>query len=281
MQPALSLACSLAAPFPDDVADYAAGHCTAVELWLTKIESYLDHRDAPRSADAVRRAFDEHGVAAPVASVQGGLLASQGDARRLAWELFERRLALCRALGVGTLVVACDVPRSAERTLDRTTFERVLASLRQAATAAGEAGVRLALEFQASSALGNNLQTAAALVADVGSRHLGLCFDAFHYYTGPSKPEDLGCLTGENLFHVQLCDLADRPRELATDSDRILPGEGDIDLAPLLDRLRTIGYDGCVAIELLNPQLWQVPPRQFGEIAITALRRLLGLASHG
>jgi hypothetical protein len=31
----------------------------------------------------------------------------------------------------------------------------------------------------------------------------------------------------------------------------------------------------------MNPQLWGVPPRQFGEIAITALRRLLGQAEMG
>jgi hypothetical protein len=29
----------------------------------------------------------------------------------------------------------------------------------------------------------------------------------------------------------------------------------------------------------MNPQLWQVPPRQFGEIALTALRKLLGQAA--
>jgi hypothetical protein len=33
-----------------------------------------------------------------------------------------------------------------------------------------------------------------------------------------------------------------------------------------------------VAIELHNPALWRVPPRQFGEIAITSLRKLLGVA---
>jgi len=106
-----------------------------------------------------------------------------------------------------------------------------------------------------------------------------LCLDAFHYYTGPSQPEDLGCLTADNLFHVQLCDLADRPRELASDADRILPGEGDIPLEPILQRLRAIEYPGAVSVELMNPQFWQVPPRQFGEIALTALRRVLGQAS--
>jgi hypothetical protein len=30
----------------------------------------------------------------------------------------------------------------------------------------------------------------------------------------------------------------------------------------------------------MNPQLWSVPPLQFGEIALTALRKLLGLAEN-
>ena len=48
----------------------------------------------------------------------------------------------------------------------------------------------------------------------------------------------------------------------------------------LVRRLGEIGYAGAVAVELMNPQLWGVPPRQFGEIAITALRKLLGQAEH-
>ncbi len=149
----------------------------------------------------------------------------------------------------------------------------------QAAELAGKFDVRLALEFQARSAFINNLQTAAALVAQVDSPHLGICLDAFHFYVGPSKTEDLGYLTSQNLFHVQLCDLSGAARELAADADRILPGDGDIPLEPLVARLREIGYAGHVSVELMNPQIWRVPPMQFGEVAMTALRKVLGLAS--
>jgi 4-hydroxyphenylpyruvate dioxygenase len=173
------------------------------------------------------------------------------------------------------MVVACD----AFGPLAQQDIERLQLSLGQAATLAGDHGIRLALEFNAKAALGNNLQTAAALVADAASPHLGICLDAFHYYVGPSKPEDLQLLTTENLFHVQLCDLVDIPRELAGDGDRILPGDGDIPLAPIVDRLREIQYAGCVSVELMNPQIWQIPVRQFGEIALTALRKVLGQAS--
>lgn len=271
MKPALSQICSLRSDFAEDVREYAAGGCDAIEIWLTKLETYL----GSHTIDQVRQLCENHAVSLPVASFQGGLLTSQGDARRAAWDLFDRRLDMCAQLGVEVLVVACDIGRP----LGKTDIERAQISLAQVAEHAAPRKVRVAVEFQATAALGNNLQTAAALVAEVAHPYLGLCFDAFHYQVGPSKPDDLALLTPQNLFHVQLCDLADRPRELAMDGDRILPGDGDFDFTQLLDRLRAIHYDGHVSIESMNPQFWQIPPRQFGEIAITALRKIMGLAS--
>ncbi len=142
-------------------------------------------------------------------------------------------------------------------------------------------GVRLALEFQAKATYPNNLQSAAAIIEEIASPHLGLCLDVFQFFAGPSKENDLGYLNVANLFHVQLCDLTGQPREFAADSDRILPGDGDFLLAPIVDRLREIQYAGCVSVELMNPAIWQIPPRQFGEVGITALRKVLGLASMG
>lgn len=271
MRPTLAQVCSLNSEFADDIEQFAAGQCFCIELWLTKLENYLREK----TIEDVRQLLARQGVVTPVASYQGGLLVSQGAARREAWELFERRVDLCQQLGATTIVVACDIPAP----LHQTDLDRVQMSLAQVAQLVGRHGLRAAIEFQAQAAFANNLQTAAALVGEVGSPHLGICLDAFHYYVGPSKLEDLGYLTPDNLFHVQLCDLADVPREVARDSQRILPGEGDIPLTPILDRLREIQYEGCVSVELMNPQIWQVGPRQFGEIAMTALRKVLGLSS--
>ncbi len=270
MKPALSQVSTLKASFASDVEDYAAAACDCLELWLGKLEAYLDEHPL----DDAKKLLADHAVTAPVASFQGGLLTSQGDARRAHWDHFARRLEQLRELGVGTLVVAGDVLG----VLTQQDLERVQFSLRQAAELAGRAGVRLALEFQAHATVMNNLQTAAAFVAEVGSPHMGLCLDAFHYYMGPSKEEDLAYLTPENLFHVQLCDTSGVARELASDADRILPGDGDFNLAPIIERLATIGYTGCVSVELMNPQIWEIPPRQVAEVTMTALRKLLGQA---
>jgi 2-keto-myo-inositol isomerase len=271
MIPALSQVCTLPAPFEKDVEDYAAGQCRAIEVWLTKLETFLQSH----TVDDVRRLLAEHETTALVASFQGGLLVSQGDARREHWQHFERRLELCRSLEIKTLLIAGDVLGP----LGEQDFQRLQMSLVQAATQAGDFGVRLALEFQAKATYPNNLQSAAALIEEIASPHLGLCLDVFQFFSGPSKESDLGYLNAANLFHVQFCDLTGQPREFAADSDRILPGDGDFLLAPIVDRLREIQYTGCVSVELMNPAIWQIPPRQFGEVAMTAIRKVLGLAS--
>lgn len=271
--PCLSQVCSLGSTFEEDLDGYADGACTAVELWLTKLEEYVATHSP---AEVLSRAVDR-GITLACASFQGGLLLSQGDARREVWSQLDRRLDLLAQLAVPVLVVTPDFLGP----FDQVDLQRSLVSLQQAGELAATRRVRLALEFQARGTFLNNLETAAGFVQSVGLPNVGLCLDAFHFATGPSKTEDLAWLTDANLFHVQLCDVADRPRELATDADRILPGEGDFALSPLVAHLRRVGYTGCVSLELLNPLFWQIPPQQLGDVGMTSLRMVLGQASGG
>jgi sugar phosphate isomerase/epimerase len=260
---------TMPAAFDEDVRAFAAAACSSMEVWLTKLEEFV----ATHSVDQASRLAAEHEVNLAVASAQGGILVAQGDQRRESFALFQRRLELCQALHIPTLVVIADFVR-----FDTTAYERAIVSLKQAARLAADHQVRLALEFQGRIEFCNNLQTANSIVEHCDEPNVGICFDVFHYYTGPSKFEDLSQLGRGKLFHVQLSDLAGIPRELATDSDRVLPGDGDFALAPIIEHLRAIGYAGYVSVELLNPQIWRVPAGQVAEVAITALRKLLGIA---
>jgi sugar phosphate isomerase/epimerase len=158
---------------------------------------------------------------------------------------------------------------------------RAVESLGEAAELAGSFGVRLALEFPSRGRFCASLDTAVAMVEQVGSAHLGVCLDVFHYYTGPSKFEDLGHLRPENLAWVQVSDLSATPREVATDADRVLPGDGDFQLGPILEHLARVGYGGGVSLEALNPMFWSIPADRVADVGFQALERTLRAAGVG
>ncbi len=269
MLPVISQVCTLPSAFEQDLADYQAVHCAGMEVWLTKLEDFV----ARVGLNEAKREVAASGLAIPVASYQGGLFDGQPDRRAAAWELFSKRLSLCGEFGIGTLIVACDISESVSPSL----IERLCLLISEAARRAGECGLRLAVEPQSKSTLGNNIDTLASVLDQVSDSHVGLCLDMFHFWVGTSKIADLGLLSTENLLHVQLCDLPGVVRELATDGDRILPGDGDLPVSMVVDHLREIGYTGAVSLETMNPQFWRVPTAQFVEIATTSLRAALGM----
>lgn len=268
MKPCISEACAMPTSFADCVAACAAAGCPAMEAWLTKLEQHLE----AKSADATRKLLADNGITLVAAAYQGGLLLSQGDARKVHFDHFRRRLEICQALGIPTVVLVADF-RQAPLATD---LERAVVSLTQAAQWAAGFEVKLALEFRAADAFCSSLDTAVRLVAATGETNVGVCLDVFHFWNGPSKMEDLRLLTPANLAHVHLCDLNALPRELASDADRILPGDGDLPLATIIGHLRAIEYHGYVSLELMNPTLWQVRPHQVFELGLTAIKRLIG-----
>ena len=238
-----------------------------MEVWLTKLEQHLE---AHSTADA-RKLIEDRQMKLAAASYQGGLLLSQGEQRRAHYDHFRRRLDLCQQFSIPTMLVVADFAEA----VDQTVLERAIVSLKQAAQWASGFNVRLALEFRSKSTFCTSLNTAVALVAQCGEPNVGINLDLFHYYTGPSKFEELALLNSQNLAFVQVSDLSGVPRELATDADRILPGDGDFKLEPVFDQLRAIGYAGWVSIELMNPTLWNTKASQVVELGMMALNRLL------
>ncbi|HQR41686.1 MAG TPA: sugar phosphate isomerase/epimerase [Gemmatales bacterium] len=274
MKLCLSSVTTLPGTLADDIAACADAGCSHLEVWLTKLETYLQGNGAWATPNAVKQLLADKKVSFIGAAYQGGLLLSQGEARRTSFDQFQKRLALCQEFGIGTLLVVPDV---ADR-LEGDDISRVQATLAQIAELASAFDVKLALEFRGSTRWCASIPTAAALVASVGSPHLGLCLDLFHYYTGPSKLEDLGYLNKDNLFAVQLCDLSGVAREVAGDADRIFPGEGDFHLAPILQYLKQIEYTGYITVELMNPEIWKMKPTQVAEASYTCLRVQVGEA---
>jgi 4-hydroxyphenylpyruvate dioxygenase len=267
MRPCISEATTMPSTFSADVADYAAAGCEAMEVWLTKLETHLESH----SPAETHRLLEDRRIQLAAAAYQGGLLLSQGEQRKAHYDHFRRRLDLCQQFAIPTLLVAADFLEP----VGATDLARAAVSLKQAAQWAAGFNVRLALEFRSHGTFCTSLDTAMALISQCGEPSIGVNLDVFHYYTGPSKSEDLLLLTSDNVAHVQVCDLAGVPRELATDSDRVLPGDGDFRLPTIIERLREVGYNRWVSLELMNATLWKTRASQVAGLGITALRRLL------
>ncbi|HEY7156394.1 MAG TPA: sugar phosphate isomerase/epimerase [Gemmataceae bacterium] len=267
MRPCISEATTLSSTFAEDIDAYAGGGCHALEVWLTKLEGHLEKH----SVGETRKLLEDRQMILTAAAYQGGLLLSQGEQRKAHYDHFKRRLDLCQTFAIPTLLIAADFADK----IDAVGLQRAVVSLAQAAQWAAAFNVRLALEFRGSASFCASLDTALALIAQCGEANVGVNLDVFHYYTGPSKFEDLALLSRDNLAFVQLADVLGVPRELASDADRIFPGEGDFQLRPILQHLRAIGYDGWVSLELMNPTLWQVKASQVVELGMAALQRLL------
>src|SRR5438445_2181346 len=241
-----------------------------MEVWLTKLEKHLESQ----SAAATRKLLEERNMTLAAASYQGGLLLSQGEQRKAHYDDFRRRLELCQQFRIPTLLVVADFVEA----IDQTALGRAVVSLKQAAQWAAGFDVRLALEFRSKATFCASLDTALALVEQCREPNVGVNLDVFHYYTGPSKFEDLVLLGPTNLAFVQVGDVAGVPRELATDADRVLPGDGDFQLEAILKQLHSTGYDGWISLELMNPTLWNTPAAQVAAIGYQAMQRLLSSA---
>jgi 2-keto-myo-inositol isomerase len=265
MKISISQATTLPAPFAEDLKAFGDVDWQAAEIWMTKLEQYLESH----SSDEVHALLKSAKVQPVAAAYQGGLLLSQAEKRQESFAHFRKRLEICQAFEIPVLVVMADVGHPA----DATSWQRAAVSLKQAAQWAAAFNVRLAFEFRADGFC-TNLATAIDFVAQCQEPNLGICLDLYHYYKGPSKAEDLERLTPHNLFHVHVCDVAGVPREWMTDADRIMPGDGDFQLIPILSLLRRIGYEGYLSLELLNPVLWQMKLTQVAELGLMAMNRL-------
>ena len=267
MKLCISEACTMPCSFAEDVAAFAAAGWPGMEVWLTKLETHLEKH----SASDTRTLLEDRNLTLAAGAYQGGLLLSQGEQRRAHYDHFRRRLEICQALKIPTIIVVADFAEP----LEAASLERAVVSLAQAAQLAAGFDVRLALEFRGKNTFCASLDTALALVRQCGEANVGINFDVFHYYKGPSKFEDLDLLDAATLSHVQFADVAGVPRELATDADRIFPGDGDFRLGPILARFCAIGYQGWVSLELLNQTLWLAKPSQVAEVGLTALKKIL------
>ena len=143
---------------------------------------------------------------------------------------------------------------------------------------AADAGMLLHFEFWPGSTL--DLATAAQIVAAADRPNGGLTVDSWHLARTRDGDALLRTVPGARLLALQLCDspLVTEPEAdymAATLTQRLIPGEGALDLTGFL---RTIRADGCTApvgVEIWSATLGAEPPHDVATRVGAAMRTLL------
>jgi sugar phosphate isomerase/epimerase len=108
--------------------------------------------------------------------------------------------------------------------------------------------------------------------------NVGLTLDSWHWYHAGGTPDDIVAAGKDRIVVVHFEDAARQAPELVRDNERLLPGEGVIDLTGFLRALRQIDYEDGLSIEVFGHGLKQMPPEQSAKMCLDAGRATLQAA---
>jgi sugar phosphate isomerase/epimerase len=142
---------------------------------------------------------------------------------------------------------------------------------------AAEHGLLVHLEWLAWSRI-PDVQTAWDVVRGADRPNGGLNVDTWHCARTGTTADDLRALPGERVLAIQLDDAPQRAEDNLIDAtlhDRMVPGEGELDLAGYLGALRDIGVRCPVGVEVFSDALHASGPGAAARTAADATRKVL------
>jgi len=152
---------------------------------------------------------------------------------------------------------------------------RTEAALRALSGVAAPLGVQVGFEFLGPPTCSvRTLRAARRVIEDIDDPHVGLVLDAFHFYTGGSRLEDLDGIDPTRLFIVHLDDAEPGEPGALTDAQRLLPGDGVLPLRALVARLQMRGFQGAYSLELFRPEYWTWDPVELARRGLDGMHRL-------
>lgn len=211
------------------------------------------------SWDGVRTVFIENNVApaafeAPVEWREDDAVFRRDMEDLAARACAARELACTRAMT--TLPAAVDDDRHEFRL-------QAVRRLHHMACVLGAHGIRLGLEWVGTPSRHHgewadglhpfiwNMGQALDLIDDICApdENVGLVVDSFHWHANSGTMDNLLSLTPDQIVHVHVCDAPKKPVSELADDERMLPGEGQMNLWSFLEGLQHNHYQAFVAVE--------------------------------
>ena len=237
-----------------------------VELWVNDVYEFVGQGGEVRD---VEKAIADHGLIVPCMIAVRNWGEAIDVEYHLALDETKRRLELAARLGAPYLVATpprlpCDMAQLARRYKDLLDIGR-------------QVGCRPTFEYISFFGSAFKLSHAWEVVQQVDDADATLIYDSFHTWNSDSSLEELRRIPADRISHWHIDDAhPEMAATTQTDPNRVLPGDGQINLAAEIDIIREIGYSGTVSLELFNAELWQRDPVEVLKVGIERMRGLLG-----
>ena len=219
------------------------------------------------SSDEVQALHTDLGLAAPVTEA---LIGWESGDKDVIDQSCLATLDVAKQYGSETVAAVVMGP-----TLD--SFDAATAGFTHLAERAAERGLKVCVEWLPWSGL-PDLKSAWKLVQDTGRDDTGLVVDTWHWIRQAGGPdvETLRQIPGERIHVVQIDDAtATGPSDMAeTMTQRLLPGDGDVDFDELLGVLDEIGADPIWGPEIFNLELMALGHEEMAKRVGDACRKL-------
>jgi len=237
----------------------------AIELWHDEIDEYVS--EGGTVAD-LRKAVDEHGLEVPTTIYLGGWFDTDGPEYDAAIDEAKRRLQIAAELGAPHAIAA--PPRG------RADYRLGAQHYRQLLEIGEQFGVLPAMEFLGFVEQLNTIEDALEVMTLADHPRATTVLDPFHIFRGGGSVESIAKLKTDQIAVCHFNDtVGDPPREQQNDPDRVMPGDGQFNLARYLGLLREIGYDRWLSLELFREDLWNQDPNEVARIGLEKMRAVV------
>ncbi|HIF30150.1 MAG TPA: sugar phosphate isomerase/epimerase [Planctomycetes bacterium] len=243
----------------------AAAGFEGVELWINDVYEYVGRGG---EVGDIEKALDDHGLIVPSMIA----LRAWGEASRLEYPIMldeaKRRMELATRLGAPTIV--CSPPR------DSCSVQQITERYGDLLRLGREIGIHPTFEYISFFQSIASLEQAWDVVQSVGEDDATLILDAFHSWNTGSSPDTLRSIPASRISHYHIDDASSQiAAGQQTDPDRVMLGEGVIDLVAEINILKEIGYQGTVSLELFNSALWKQDPADVLKVGFERMQDLL------
>ena len=235
-----------------------------IELWAVEL---YEHVGRGGEISDVEKALADHGLVVPCFIAVRNWGETSGWEYKLAMDEARRRFELAARLGAPLMV--CTPP------MERPGMSGLAQSYRDLLQIGRETGVRAVLEYISFFASLNQVADTVAVLDECGETDACLIIDAFHNWNSTTTFEDLRALAPDRIVHYHINDAASGiPSGSQKDPDRVMIGDGVIDLRGELSILKEKGYDRWLSLELFNAEWWAKDPMETAKVGIERMRAL-------